>query len=185
MIFRKRLVEYNSLEEVFSRIVPFFDGKLTYRENVLSYSSGNISGILKNIRAAAGVEAEVYHITGDVHYVCLGLPGRRTILTIHDFYSARRGSWLNRLAIRILWYWLPALRVRYITVISEWSRQELLKVIPFARKKIRVIPNPVMIPEGPFIKEFDAEEPAILMVGTKPNKNLEGMLETCRGMNCR
>jgi glycosyltransferase involved in cell wall biosynthesis len=114
----------------------------------------------------------------------MGLPGKKTILTIHDFYSARRGGWLNRLIIRIFWFYLPAWKVKIVTVISEWSREEILKIIPFAKKKIRVIPNPVMIPSGPFTYAFNSEKTNILMVGTKPNKNLEGMLAACSELNC-
>jgi glycosyltransferase involved in cell wall biosynthesis len=148
------------------------------------FESDSIIHLIRNGSFADRGRSDVNHITGDIHYISLFLPGHKTILTIHDIYSARRGGWLNRFAIRILWYYLPAWKVRYITVISEWSRKELLSIVPFAHKKIRVIPNPVLIPDGPFRREFNKGKPKILIVGTKSNKNLEGMLEACRNVRC-
>lgn len=184
LIYRKQLKGYNSIEEVFNRIILNFEERIQYYISEMDHPSNSIKNILKNIRNAMSLRASVYHITGDVHYASLGLPGKKTILTIHDFYSARRGGWLNRLVIRLIWYYLPAWKVKYITVISEYSRKELIKIIPFALKKIRVIPNPVMITSGPSPFKFNKKKPRILMVGTKPNKNLEGMLEACREISC-
>ena len=184
LIFRKRLSQYNSIEEVFKRIISHFEGQIHFDICEMKHPSNSAGNLLKNIIKVSKYRSAVYHITGDVHYVSLGLTGYKTILTIHDFYSARRGNWFNRLIIRIIWYYLPAWKVRFITVISNYSREELLKIIPFAREKIRVIPNPLMILSGPFLRNLNKEKPCILMVGTKPNKNLEGMLEACKEISC-
>jgi glycosyltransferase involved in cell wall biosynthesis len=151
---------------------------------MVPFESDSLPHLIRNGLFADRERSDINHITGDIHYISLFLPGFKTILTIHDIYSARRGGWLNRLVIRILWYYLPAWKVRYITVISKWSLEELGRIIPFARKKIRVIPNPVMIKDGPFPKEFNKSKPKILIVGTKSNKNLEGMLKACRKVRC-
>jgi len=184
LIFRKRLSLYNSIEELFGSILLKLQDKVSVGIQELRYPSNRPTYLLKNMMEASKYKGSINHITGDVHYVSLVLPGSKTILTIHDYYSARRGSWFNQLFIRIFWYYLPAWKVRYITVISEWSKQELIKVIPFARRKIRVVPNPVMIPSGPYDYTFNHERTDILMVGTKPNKNLEGMLAACRDLKC-
>jgi glycosyltransferase involved in cell wall biosynthesis len=87
--------------------------------------------------------------------------------------------------IRLFWYWLPALCVKRITVISEFSKTELAKLIPFARKKIQVVHCPVSpkFTEAP--KAFNAACPRILHLGTKANKNLERTIVALHGMPCQ
>ena len=119
MIFRKRLKQYNSIEEVFGRIIPVLGNKYSLQLHEMDYPSDSVRNIWKNMRKVETSPSEVIHITGDVHYMSLVLPGRKTLLTIHDYYSARRGGWLNLLFILILWFYLPAWKVRYITVISK------------------------------------------------------------------
>src|ERR1700722_1939921 len=42
------------------------------------------SGILANIRFARQLRADIFHVTGDIHYITLFLPAKRSILTVHD-----------------------------------------------------------------------------------------------------
>ena len=90
--------------------------------------------------------------------------------------------------MKLFWFWLPALIVRRITTISEKSRIELEQVIPFAKHKIRVIPNPY----NPKLLEHDVHmdeeqvtntsKPIVLHLGTKSNKNLERTIEAMAGL---
>lgn len=127
----------------------------------------------------------VYHITGDVHYMAIAL-GKQAILTIHDVGSVTgKGGWMKRWYLKMFWFYLPAIRVKNITVISEFTKQELSKIIPSYTHKIRVIYNPVNPVFKWTEKTFNTQEPLILLMGTKPNKNLERTLEALSGFKCR
>lgn len=127
----------------------------------------------------------IHHITGDIHYVSLLMPKKRTILTVHDLVSIHNDG-LNPIFKRFvyyLWYYLPLKHLKYITCVSEATRQDLIQYFSFARNKVTVIPNP--IPE-----DFTALEPAcnakpvILHIGTRSNKNLERVIQALAPLNC-
>ncbi len=110
---------------------------------------------------------------------------RKTILTIHDLEIVNRSKPLARKVILFFWFYLPYLRVRYVTVISEFTKTELLKFGNISSEKIKVIHD--CIPgEIPFVpKMFHADCPVILHLGTKPNKNLPRLIEAIRGIPCK
>lgn len=129
--------------------------------------------------------AGVNHITGDIHYVALFMPRRRTVLTIHDLVSLHNRQ-LNpafRRFVYYLWYYLPLRHLKYITCVSEATRKDLVKFFPFAENKITVISNPIS-------DSFSAMEPAcnakpvILHIGTRSNKNLERVIQALASLNC-
>lgn len=78
--------------------------------------------------------------------------------------------------------------VKRITTISEKSKIELEAIIPFAKSKIRVIPNPY----NPNLLEgnrsgyddfdIDTNKPIVLHLGTKSNKNLERTIAAMEGL---
>ena len=139
---------------------------------------------MNNLLAVRPRKNTIYHITGDVHYMGIRL-GKRAILTIHDVGSvtSKKGLFV-RFYIKCIWFWLPALRVRHITVISEFTKQELRQIIPFYKRDIHVIHNPVN-PVFQFSdKPFNTGSPKVLLVGTKPNKNLNRIFEAMHGLPC-
>lgn len=123
------------------------------------------------------------HITGDVHYMAIRFR-KNTVLTIHDVYSILQGNPLKKLYFKLLWFWIPALLVKKITVISEFSKTELCKIIPFAKHKILVIPNPVSANYKFVSYEFNQDKPRVLCVGTKSNKNLLRIFEALHDIKC-
>lgn len=179
--FRKKRVGVNSVETVFTTIETFLRPHSNY---ILPCDGGSPWVLLKNIIYAYRHRAKINHITGDAHYIALGL-GRNTILTIHDVQSAlQRRGFLKRLYIKIFWFYLPALVVKHITVISEFTGKELKHIIPFAKHKIVVIHNPFnsTIPFSP--KYNIAAIPIILHIGIKSNKNLERVVQALTGIQC-
>lgn len=183
-IFRKRLKQYNSIEELFYTIKEEVSKKYTTQTIELPYSGASLNVLYKNMTRFIRPKSSVAHITGDVHYMGLLTRGK-SVLTIHDVDSARKGSFLKKLYINMFWFWLPALCVSRITVISEFTKQQLSKIIPFAKHKIRVIYNPVnpLLAFSP--KDFETKKPVILFVGTKSNKNLERSFKAIEGISCK
>lgn len=145
-------------------------------------------GFFKRLANALYVLATRYdinHISGDVHYIAIFMRKRKSILTIHDLEILKRTSGMRHRAIKFFWFTLPVRRVRFITVISEATRNELLQHVSVSPDKIRVIynclPGKMMFQPKP----FSSEKPMILQVGTKQNKNIPRLLEAIKGIPCK
>ncbi len=186
LFFRKQTSGYRSIEELFGIVV---DQLKSINCDVIEVPEKRISfvGIFKNLIFAFSNKGEVNHITGDIHYIAL-VTGRKTVLTVHDAKSVLAGKWFRKVIVLVFWFWLPALLVKRITTISEKSRKELEGIIPFAKRKIRVIPNPY----NPKLRNSNNEQviekitntskPIVLHLGTKSNKNLERTIEALEGL---
>lgn len=182
-IFRTPSPSFFSIEEVFSTVIPEVAKHLPVSRLELPYPSG-FWGVLRNLATFRKEKNTLYHITGQEYYLALRT-GRDTVLTIHDVGSAFTGKWLRDLMIRLFWFRIPARLARRITVISEFSKGELVKLVPFAAHKIRVIHNPLNPALEYQPKPFNTERPVILLMGTKPNKNLERIFPALKDIPCR
>lgn len=148
-----------------------------------------LSGMIKNlIFFRARKDADVYHITGDCHYIALVLPAAKTVLTVHDlrFLHARTG--LRRQILKKILLDLPLAKLKYVTAISAATKEEILRyaAADFDADKIRVIENPLddfFVADGK--KEFSRDEPNILQIGTSPNKNVHNLIRAVEGLKCR
>lgn len=186
LFFRKPIKGFRSLEEVFDIVINALDETEMHIQE-LPEKRITPSNLWANLRWVWKNRGRINHITGDVHYIALAT-GRNTVLTIHDANSSLTGSWSKIFFIKLFWFWLPALIVKRITTISEKSKKELEKIIPFAKRKIRVIPNPY----NPKLLEGDhhmdkgmitnTSKPIVLYLGTKSNKNLERAIEALEGL---
>lgn len=184
--FRKRLPIYHSIEELFTTIKAALSSEIQVKNTQMPRTSNGFSDILKNILFAHKHQSAVNHITGDVHYIALLLKKRKTILTIHDLDSIRkRKNPIKQLILKLLWFQLPLKKVRYVTVISEFTKQQLLEYVNFPEHRIKVIPNCVseQIRYTP-PKKFSKDYPRILHIGTTANKNLPNLLKALKGIPC-
>lgn len=180
LFFRKKRINANSIEEVFGIIRRELKNS-TVQE--MPYTGGSPLVMFRNILYARRFRGSINHITGDIHYIAMGL-GRHTVLTIHDVGSGLQGGVLKRFYIKLFWFWLPALCVKRITVISEFTKRELSAVIPFAKGKIQVIHNPFN-PQIAYVpKSFNKVCPRILHLGTKENKNLSRIIPALKDIPC-
>ncbi len=186
LFFRKPTSGFRSIEELFQIVINAFDGldcvKLEVPEKKISPGR-----LWKNLTFARKNRGEVNHITGDIHYLALAT-GRNTVLTIHDSYSGITGPWYRKLVIKLFWFWIPSRLVKRITTISEKSRREIERIIPFAKNKITVIPNPynpqLLLGNRHFEENImpETQKPIVLHLGTKSNKNLERTIEAMAGL---
>ncbi len=174
-----------SIERVFDSVRFALPAGIECQVHTSPQYSQGIFPRLANIRAAAQCHADVNHITGDVHYLALGLEGRKTLLTIHDCVSLERLRGLKRTVFRLCWYTLPIRRARVVTVVSDSVRQELLRHVNCAPQKIRVVHNCLTNNFKPSPKPFNEREPSLLQIGTGKNKNLETVIRALSGVNCR
>ena len=169
--FRKREPHFNSIEEIFSTVIKALPRGIAEERYEVPVAGVSFKSILRNLIFASKYRGDINHITGHINYIALGLR-RNVVLTVHDIGSSFTGKPFRDFLVKVLWYWLPALMVKRITVISRFSKGELGRLIPFARKKIRVVNNPGNASVAFRPKKFNSNKPRILHMGTKPNKNL-------------
>jgi glycosyltransferase involved in cell wall biosynthesis len=175
-----------SIEKVFRQIAASLSGdRFDTKFQQVPYGN-NLLGVLKNLLFFDPESTDIYHITGHVHYLALVLPPKRTALTIHDLRFLNDRTGIRRLVLKKLYFDWPLRRLRYVTAISEATRNEIIKHAPYAAEKVRVIENPL----GPqYIandtKEFNADDPLILQIGTMENKNVPNLIRALEGIKCR
>jgi glycosyltransferase involved in cell wall biosynthesis len=128
-------------------------------------------------------QGEVNHITGDVHYIAVFMKKSKTILTIHDLRILSMGAGLRRAVLKFFWFTMPAMRVRYITVISEFIKQELIRETGIKAEKILVVYDCISSDIKQCPREFTASGPVILQIGTTPNKNLQRVIPALEGLD--
>ena len=181
--FRRKLPQFNSIEGVFNTLLHEFHKHVEVKKAEVPCEGAGPRSIFGNLNFAHKHKGKINHITGHINYLAL-VTGRKTVLTVHDIGSAFYGNALHRFLIKTFWFWIPALFVKRITVISEFTKQELSALIPFAKHKIRVVHNPISpeIKENP--KIFNTERPLVLLIGTKSNKNLERTLAALKDISC-
>ena len=147
----------------------------------------SIASILRNVLWAYRHRNKygINHVTGDVHYLVLGLIGCRTVLTIHDMVTLRiPGNKIKRWILRKLWFEMPLKKADVVTCISDKTRQELLKEFDISSEKIIVVHNPVDSTYRFHTKKFNTSNPRILHIGTGWNKNLERVIQALHGIPC-
>lgn len=172
-----------SIEKVFAEIASRLEG---FAASFTKLPYGNsFSEIVRNLLFFRPPDADIYHVTGQVHYIALRLPPERTVLTVHDIGFLHLRSGIRRFLLKKLFLDLPLRRLRYVTVVSEATRAEIVSFLPGAAGKLRIIENPLLEGfEGEAAREFNARSPRILQVGITANKNIPRLLEALEGIEC-
>lgn len=184
-IHRRPFPGSRSIESIFEFVRPSL---LDEAIHAVKYEAPRFSkGLLpraQNVRWAKRLESDVFHVTGDIHYVTLGLCAETTVLTIHDLEMLTRSQGIRRAILKKLWFDLPLRNVAAVTVVSEATKQRLLETVELDPEVVRVIPNFVN-PLCQF-REYRAPEatPRILHLGTKNNKNLLRTIQAVAEIEC-
>lgn len=187
LFFRKKRDAANfSIERSFAATQKAFDN-LAAPKPVWHTLSHYSEGIMPRIRAlfeARKNQGDINHVTGDVNFLVLGLPRSRTILTILDCGFLRHPNPVVRGILKMLWLDLPVWHARYITAISESTKQEVIRYTGCNPSKITVIPVVITSDFKSIPKQFNREKPRILHIGTAFNKNLTRHIEALAGISC-
>lgn len=183
----RRFFEWVSIEKVFRQVAAELEEGDEFETTFEKAPFGNnLVGIIRNLLFFRPGAADLYHITGQIHYMALVLPPEKTILTIHDlrFLDGRAG--LRRFVLKKLFLDMPLKRLKHITAISDATKREVVAHSSIDPDRIRVIENPL---RSDFVfrnaKPFDKERPVILQVGTLANKNIANLVNAIRGLECR
>jgi glycosyltransferase involved in cell wall biosynthesis len=182
---RKPPPGFFSVERLFEDVRSALPCDIEVDVQVNRYLSQGIWRRLVDTVRAARHRGVVNHVTGDVHYLTYLLDRKRTVLTILDCVTLERLRGFRRWFFWFFWYWLPEKRCAAITVISEATKQQLLRYLHCDADKITVVHCPVSNEFTASEKPFDDHCPRILQVGTTENKNIPRVAEALQGLPCR
>jgi len=174
---------HHSIEELFDTIIGALPPTVSPSRYIMKHNSIGLWRRVFNAIDAALHQGQVNHITGDVHYIAILMKKRKTLLTIHDLRILQSGGGLRLAVLKFFWFTFPAKRVRYITVISEFIKQELVRITGIASEKILVVYDCISAGILPAPCEFNHIKPVILQIGTTPNKNLQRVIPALEGLH--
>lgn len=184
LLMRPQKERAYSIEAVFETVVAYLPGGVDVQVITSPHPSRGLVSRLRGILHArkATRNADVVHMTGDAHYLVLGLPKRKTVLTVHDCEFLERSSGLKRWLLWFFWLRLPAWKVSRITCVSEGARAQLLRWLAIDPDTVSVVENPLSKPLEPVERAFNTARPRVLMIGAGPHKNVERVAEALDGL---
>ncbi len=185
--FERAQVGGTSIERLFEIVREALPPAFEVERAVCPEPTRGIGAVLRNGAWSRGHQGDVNHVVGDVHYLVPFLSWSKTVLTVHDVrYLDEEPRWLKRFVLLVLWTWLPVTLARSVTVISPFTRDRLLHYVPWARAKVRIVPNCVTaLPARRPAIDAPLDRPTLLHVGVTPNKNLEATVQALAGYPCR
>lgn len=179
-IFRDPNLSGNSIEGIFHNISNYLNN-IPEVDIILFFYNNNIS-LINNLIKLYKIKADIFHITGDVHFISPFLIGKKVINTFHDIGTYKNLKGIKRWIYGMFWVKVPYIFSDKITAVSDYTKNDLNKF--FFIKKVEVIYNPVNpnFIYSPPKKKIDKFK--ILQIGCQPHKNLEGVVSSIKGLNC-
>lgn len=186
LFIRKKQPGNFSIESLFETIQRSMPSDVRISRKVMRFRSKGFFSRIAIMCDCFLSRQQINHVTGDIHFASLALPGKRTILTIHDIGFVTHPSTFARFILKCFWLYLPVRHCAIITTVSEATKKELLKYVSHHyENKIRVIHNPLKELFVPHPKAFHGDEPVILQIGTKYNKNITRLSLAIASIKCR
>lgn len=183
---RKPFDTQYSIELLFKTVINSLPGDINTKVIECSrHNSGILNKMYNIIEVLFKKQGDVNHITGDVHYLAYFLNHKKTVLTIHDLNLLYSGNKLKKLIHQRFWLKWPINCAKIVTAISSTTKKDIVKFTNCDPAKIHVVYNCVPSHFNPKPKAFNKQKPTILHIGTKPNKNLTGLIRAIEGINCR
>lgn len=185
LFYRHPSPQFHSIEQIFDTVVEYLPDGVTVKKVYSPFESTGMFNRIKIALHARKNQGDINHITGFIHFIAIALNRKKTVLSIHDIGSNIKRNLFKQLIVKWFWFSLPVKYVARITVISEFTKQELLQYIKIDSEKIIVVPNPVSPIFRYKSKKFNTETPYVLHIGTKTNKNLPRLIKALSGINCK
>jgi glycosyltransferase involved in cell wall biosynthesis len=163
--------------------------KICEAENVyMPCKNANPLAVLKNVLYAKKTikknKSAIFHITGDIHYLCWFLPRKNLIVTVHDlWFYAIINQKIKKYFTYLLWV-LPLKRAKKVVFISDTTKKQTLEYVSLKPEQMSIIFDPVSSDYKKTYKIFNKEKPVILQVGTGSNKNLKNLIPALNGIKC-
>ncbi len=181
---KPRTVGNYSVEFIFEDVRQRLKNRITSFVVSSKYESSGFFKRLYNCIEAFRNQSEVNHVTGDVNYLGLFLSRKKTIHTILDCVHLERSHGIKHRILKYFWLTVPVKRSKYITAISESTKNEVLKYVKCDPEKIKIIYVAISDRFKQNEKIFNKEKPRILQIGTAPNKNIPNLIASLKGISC-
>lgn len=184
LLSRAKDPKFVSIEGIFDNLAKYFISSYNVINSNIPYNRLNLNNIISNRKFVKNISGDVIHITGHINYLAV-FSRHPIIITIHDIESFYTKSKFKNVLISICWFIIPCIKAKKITVISDFTRVQLLEKFPFLKKKVTVVPNPISSQLTYTSKPVNTCTPAILHLGTKENKNLERTIKALKDIPCK
>jgi len=179
----RREVASPSIERVFNAVSSELEKSGVKTTFVKAPFGNSFLSTLLNLISFRPSDADVLHIAGHLNYLALVLPTNKTVLTFHDLTILDFRTGVRRWLIERLYFVWPARRLKYLTAISEATKNSLVELARIPPEKVKVIENPLLVkPKG--VRNFNDLKPTILQIGTAINKNVDRLIAALDGLSC-
>lgn len=182
LIYRKRREGAYSIEELFHTIA----GELGKQVEVIEYETGTRWDTFRDAWRLRKINADIYHVVGDVHYFVPLLPHKKTVLTVLDinhYLNDLRG--IKRWIYKWLWLLWPIRSAYAVTTISRDTQNNIVSHLGFNRDHIEIIECCHSALLKYVERPFNIACPMILHLGTAPHKNVPRLIKALRGIKCQ
>lgn len=182
LIYRRRQTGTFSIEQIFHTVAD----ELRKGAEVIEYQVGTRWNLASDVWRLRRLDADIYHVTGDIHYLALFLPHRKTVLTVHDinhYLFDLKG--LRRWIYKIFWLSWPMRAARSVTSISKKTQEDIGAHFEVSDERFETIANCHGAIFRPMPRLFNTTCPVILQVGTMQHKNALRLVEALRGIKCQ
>ncbi|MBN2757657.1 MAG: hypothetical protein JXR51_10805, partial [Bacteroidales bacterium] len=136
LFYRKQSPEYHSIEKIFDTVCDNFSDEISFKKIYTKHKSKGLINRLLICFNARKNQSEINHITGDIHFIAPFLKKEQTILTIHDIGIIKSGFFIKRFIIKLFWFAIPFKKVKFVTVISDFTKSEILNNFKINSEKI-------------------------------------------------
>ncbi len=175
-----------SIEIYFKQVRQNLPKEFTQVVCTIPYESNGLFKRMANTLYCIFKQGDINHITGDIHYVATFLKKRKTILTIHDCGILHESTGLKNRIFKLFWFTIPILKCKFITTVSEATKDDLIKITNCDPDKIHVVYSCYL--NDSFkrnSKAFNSNEPRILQLGTAFNKNIQRLIPALKDIKCK
>lgn len=184
-VFRSKERNEPSIETNFGNFAKYIEEKFETEAFFLPRGRYNkLSCLIENYRVAKKIKCDLYHITGEVYFVAPAFPKNRTIMTIQDYADLKVGGRIKRLIRYIFWHYIPMHHCRFAVCISKQVYDETKNMFPSLNDIIKYIPDSTNDKYQYTKHSFNMENPKVLAIGTRENKNLERTIKALQGIDC-
>lgn len=173
-----------SIEFIFDDVRERLGQKIEAIVRRSPFESKGLARRLANALVAPFLAEDINHVTGDISYVGILLPKRKTIQTIHDCGPLLRTTGLRHWVLKKVWFEYPVRRCAHVTVVSEATKAALLQFVSVDPARLSVIPVAISESFVRMDKPFNSDCPRILQVGTAPNKNVHRLILAIKDTEC-
>ena len=183
---KKRELGNFSIENSFRELYPHFENtewEVEWRE-ASWFSEGLLNRIWIALEARK-LNADIIHITGDIHFAALLLKRKNVVLTIHDNgYLNEHKGW-KRWVMKKLWLEWPMRRCSRVVAVSNATKRSILANTNYPASSIEIIHTVVPSHFKPRTTLPNNPKPVLLHIGLASNKNLRGHALAIQGMEVR